>query len=1166
MTRAATAFPSPRVVARLFAFGVIALGAAVLTGWHWNVAALTGGMGNLAAMKPNTAAGLLLCGAALALLCTEGPGAWRCRAIAALLSVCLLALVGMTLSQDMLGVDLGIDAWLLGENAGAAPEHLFRMSPATALCFAFAGLALLIDCAPRPGRVQASTLVSLGLSVLVIGAMGFAGHTAAFLLNQPWWNYSGMPAPTTVGFLLVGAALLARGHARSAPPWSLDRVVSSGFALGLLSMVAAATLSYSFTGQLQHNADLVTRSQEVLREIQELRSRMVALESAQRGFVITGDESLLQGRDRMVAGLRWHMERARELMAADPVQRRDLEAVAPLIDQRIDFGARLIDLGRRQGPEAARELLSGGTGIALGNAVALRLDAMEAEESRVLAGRRHRLDAVAAATFLLLPVGLFVNIAILLYGMFQLNAGTHRRVNAEAALRASEARYREFIEQASDGIFVLDGEGRFMLVNPRARELLGYEAAELLGADGALLYPEAERHESAARIVQARQGATLRYERLVRRKDGSTFPAEFTSRMLDSGVFQIIFRDITQRREQEQRIARLNRVQAMLSGINSAIVRIRDRDELLREACRIAAEIGAFPITLIGMVQPDGSLQPVAWGGAGEALYAAVPRDAWPASGGVAVQALAQTATVVDNDIARAPALDQIRAQAIAMGARSAIGLPLFQDGQRVGVFLLYGGEPNLFDAAEVKLLEELAGDVSFALTFIAQQEKVSYLAYFDPLTGLPNSALFFDRLGRQIAAAQRERRQVALLMFDIDRFRNINDTLGRSAGDTLLKAVAGRILSVVREEDTVARVGGDGFAIAASGNWTAEELAHLIESRKRLLFGDPIRIGAEELRVAATVGVAILPHDATTAEALVANAEAALRSAKQQSVPLLFYGPEMNAQAALSLRMENRLHRALERGDLALWYQPKVSATTGALTGFEALMRWIDPEEGVISPARFIPMLEQTGLILDAGNWALAQVSRDCASWKGSGLPALRIAVNVSPMQLRRKDFVSSVIDAADRLASADGHLDIEITESVIMDNVDAVIPKLQMLRGLDVQVYVDDFGTGYSSLAYVARLPLHALKIDRSFVIGMTHNEDSLNIVRSIISLAHSLRLRVVAEGVETEDHARLLRGLGCDELQGYLFGRPIPPEEVPALLARFASVRGAEGKGGD
>ncbi|HWA11975.1 MAG TPA: EAL domain-containing protein, partial [Burkholderiales bacterium] len=1098
--------------------------------------------------------GMLLCGAALALLCTEGPSSRRCRAVAAVLSVAMLALVGVTLTQDMLGIDLGIDAWLLGEDAGASPGRLFRMSPATALCFAFAGLALLIDCAPRPGRVQASTLVSLGLSVLIIGAMGFAGHAAALVFNQPWWNYSGMSAPATAGFLMVGAALLARGRARAAPPWSLDRVVSSGFALGLLSMVAAATLSYSFTGQLQQNADLVARSQEVLREIEEIRSRMAELESAQRGFLITGDEALLQGRDKTIADLRQRLDLARELTAANPVQRRHLEGITPLIARRIDFGARTIELQRRQGPGAARELLAAGTGIALSHAIAQLLDAMEAEESRLLERRRHRLDAVAAATFLLLPVGLFVNIAFLLYGLFQLNAGTHRRVNAEAALRTSEARYREFIEQASDGIYVLDGEGRFAHVNPRARELLGYETSELLGADGTLIYTDAERPQAAARMAQARQGATLRYERLVRRKDGSTFPAEFTSRRLDSGVFQIIFRDITQRREQEERIARLNRVQAMLSGINSAIVRIRDRGELLREACRIAAETGAFPITLIGMLRPDGLLQPVAWGGAGEALIAALPRDARHATGSVAIQALTQATTAVENDIARDPDLDLFRRQAIAMGARSAIGLPLFQDGQQTGVFILYGGEANLFDAAEVRLLEELAGDVSYALTFIAQQEKVSYLAYFDPLTGLPNSALFFDRLGRQIAAAQRERRQVALLMFDIDRFRNINDTLGRSAGDALLKAIATRIHSVVREEDTVARVGGDGFAIAASGTWTAEELAHLIESRKHRLFGDPIRIGTEDLRVAATVGVAILPHDATTAEALVANAEAALRSAKQQSVPLLFYGPEMNAQAALSLRMENRLRHALERGDLALWYQPKVSAKNGGITGLEALMRWIDPEEGVISPARFIPLLEQTGLILDAGNWALSQASRDCASWQGAGATAPRIAVNVSPLQLRRKDFVSGVIDAADRLSQAGGHLDIEITESVIMDNVDAVIPKLQMLRGLDVQVYVDDFGTGYSSLAYIARLPLHALKIDRSFVIGMTQNEDSLNIVRSVISLAHSLKLRVVAEGVETEDQARLLRSLGCDELQGYLFGRPVPAQEVPALMERL------------
>jgi EAL domain-containing protein (putative c-di-GMP-specific phosphodiesterase class I) len=264
-----------------------------------------------------------------------------------------------------------------------------------------------------------------------------------------------------------------------------------------------------------------------------------------------------------------------------------------------------------------------------------------------------------------------------------------------------------------------------------------------------------------------------------------------------------------------------------------------------------------------------------------------------------------------------------------------------------------------------------------------------------------------------------------------------------------------------------------------------------------------------------------------------------------------------MNARIADSLRLENRLRRALENGEMVLWYQPKVSVKTRKLTGFEALMRWQDPETGLVPPAKFIPLMEQTGLILQAGRWAMSQVARDCKLWATGGFKPPRVAVNVSPLQLRQKDFVATVVEAARKTEEAGSMLDLEITESVIMENVETIIPILQTVRGLGVEIAVDDFGTGYSSLAYIARLPIHDLKIDRSFVIGMTQSEDSLTIVKSVISLAHSLRLNVVAEGVETEEQAALLLKLGCDEMQGYLFSPPVPPAEVPGHLSRKRSA---------
>jgi len=727
------------------------------------------------------------------------------------------------------------------------------------------------------------------------------------------------------------------------------------------------------------------------------------------------------------------------------------------------------------------------------------------------------------------------------------------RSRAEKALLESEAKYRQLIEQASDGIFISDKEGNFLLVNSRGSELLGYAPAEMIGMNGRVTYLDEEVETHSRRMKEAASGETLRFERTIRRKDGTTFPAEISVKMLDNAMVQVIFHDITARRNQEQKIARLSRIQAVLSGINSAIVRIHDQQALFDEACRIATDHGAFPIAIIGTTGPDSPLEQVSWGGAGAALLSELPSSARGGPAGVAMRAINEQSVVIDNDIAANPSIDPIRKAAVARGCRSAIGLPLFREKAIAGVFLLYGSEKNFFDEEEVKLLSELAGDVSFALTFIAQQEKVDYLAYYDPLTELPNRTLFFDRLGNQLGTARRDSAGMALVLIDLDRFRLVNDSLGRQAGDELLKAVAKRIKGSLRGQDSVARIGSNRFAFAVSGISNVADAAHAMEARNNALFGKPFILGHEELRVLATAGVAMFPMDGNDAETLFANAEAALRKAKTENLRYLFFSPEITARVADSLRLESKLRGAIDNDELILWYQPKVDTETRKLAGFEALMRWGDPETGMVPPAKFIPLMEQTGLILDAGRWALLQVGRDCRTWAMGGLKPPRIAVNVSPLQLRQKDFLSTVIEAAAQAEDAGALLELEITESVIMENVESIIPLLQTVRGLGVQIAVDDFGTGYSSLAYIARLPIQALKIDRSFVVGMTQSEDNLTIVRSVISLAHGLRLRVIAEGVETEEQAALLLEFGCDQMQGYLFSRPVPPQDVPDLLRR-------------
>src|SRR6266850_901728 len=752
------------------------------------------------------------------------------------------------------------------------------------------------------------------------------------------------------------------------------------------------------------------------------------------------------------------------------------------------------------------------------------------------------------------------------------------RKRAEVDLLESEERFRQLAENIKEVFWLTDlSKNEMFYISPTYEEIWGRSCQSLYAAPRA--WAEAIHLDDRERVLQAVRTRQMTGEYVeeyrIMRPDGTmrwirdrAFPV--TDK--DGKVIRIagVAENITERKEQEHRIARLSRIQAVLSGINAAIVRIRERQELFKEACRIAVEHGGFSIGWIAMMDHvSGTLVPVAQAGLPMDLGAgggASNRPAGLVPGGTAEVALREKRPAFDNDIESGfyemqskfgPDTLGVRNRAIELGAKSAIALPLYVEGKTFAILTLYAPERNFFDDEEIKLLAELAGDISFGLEFIAKEEKVDYLAYYDALTGLPNRSLFFDRLAQQLGTATRDRANVALVLMDLDRFRLINDTLGRQAGDALLNAVAQRIRETIRDQVTVARIGADRFAVAISGTWRTTDIAHVLEARNEALFGQPFLLGQEELRVSATAGVAMFPSDGDDPETLFANAEAALRKAKQQNARMLFYGPEMNARVADSLRLENRLRRALENGEMVLWYQPKVCVKTRKLIGFEALMRWQDPETGMVPPARFIPLMEQTGLILEAGRWAMSQVARDCKLWATGGFKPPCVAVNVSPLQLRQKDFVATVVEAARKTEEAGSMLGLEITESVIMENVETIIPILQTLRELGVEIAVDDFGTGYSSLAYIARLPIQDLKIDRSFVVGMTQSQDSLTIVKSVISLAHSLRLNVVAEGVETEGQAALLLKLGCDEMQGYLFSPPVPPAEVPGLLSRKQSA---------
>jgi len=453
-----------------------------------------------------------------------------------------------------------------------------------------------------------------------------------------------------------------------------------------------------------------------------------------------------------------------------------------------------------------------------------------------------------------------------------------------------------------------------------------------------------------------------------------------------------------------------------------------------------------------------------------------------------------------------------------------------------------------LRDAAGAPVrVDGVARDITAA---VENERRLDRLSFYNALTGLPNRTLFQDRLAQSIVAAQRGGRRLALMVFDIERFKSINDTFGQAAGDRVLQLFAERLVEVARNSALIAHLGGDQFALMLPGIREAAELAGLAAT-SAAFFARPYTVEGRELHLAAKAGFALYPEDGIDAGVLFRNAEAALKRAKSTGERYLFYAPHINARVAEQVELESKLRKAVERREFVLHYQPKVDLASRRIVGAEALIRWQEPGGGLVPPGRFIPVLEETGLILAVGRWAMDEAVRTHLDWRARGLPAPRIAVNLSALQMREQDFVDGVRGALGDTAGADCGLDLEITESLLMQDIDGNTRKLREIRALGVGIALDDFGTGYSSLAYLSKLPIDTLKIDRAFVRGMVENPDDTSITTTIISLAQALRMKVVAEGVEDEQQAQMLRLLRCDQMQGYLFSPPLPQGKFEALL---------------
>ena len=440
-------------------------------------------------------------------------------------------------------------------------------------------------------------------------------------------------------------------------------------------------------------------------------------------------------------------------------------------------------------------------------------------------------------------------------------------------------------------------------------------------------------------------------------------------------------------------------------------------------------------------------------------------------------------------------------------------------------------------------------------------EERLNYLASFDSLTGLPNRTLFYDRLSQVTSRAARTHNAVAVLFLDLDRFKNINDTFGHNFGDLLLKSVAIRLKNCIRDGDTVARLGGDEFIVMLDAMATPDH-TYLIAEKILGALSKPFSLQGREIFITASIGIAVYPDDGENYETLVRNADIAMYRAKEEGKNnYQIYSPTLNAKISERLKLENGLRHAVERGEFLLYYQPKIDLISGRIIGTEALIRWKQADnERMILPGEFISLAEEVGLILPIGEWVLKTACAQNRVWQTTGLPPLDVAVNLSTLQFQQKDLAKMIATTLKETGLDPKYLELEITESIIMKSADKAEMTLRDLNAIGVEISIDDFGSGYSSLAYLKRFPVAKLKIDRVFVRDISTNPDDKRLVEVIITLAHSLDLKIVAEGVETEEQLQYLRSVGCDQIQGNIYSKPLPAEEMTRyLLENQSKVKG-------
>jgi len=702
-----------------------------------------------------------------------------------------------------------------------------------------------------------------------------------------------------------------------------------------------------------------------------------------------------------------------------------------------------------------------------------------------------------------------------------------------AAVEYEMTRSKATLEYLVEAVINFDRQGIIESLNPAAEKIFGYLSEEITGRKIFELIPDAEAVLlcPACWITLDDGFPGARHEAVGCRKSGERFPLEISVSPLTLQGRRTriaIIHDITERKQMEAHLSERKEFAESLvqnSVIPTFVLGPDHRVLLWNRACEELTGVKAESMlesdepckVLFGHKRPvlaemvmDGSIEP-------HLYYSTFGRSALIPEGLIAEQ--------------------------------------WYRNLNGSDRYLLLNAAPIRNSTGELLAVIETIQDMTERKRY---EEQLEYQATHDQLTGLPNRNLLGDRINQALLNSTRNRFQVAVMFADLDVFKYINDSLGHNLGDEVLKIVAKRIADCMRAGDTVARLGGDEFVVVISDPSAADGAAKIAHKIQKTI-SEPIMLNEQELVVTCSIGISIFPKDGGDAQALMQNADVAMYRAKELGRNgFQFYAAEMNMASLAHMTMEKHLRKALERDELSLHYQPKVSLFTGLMTGMEALLRWRSPELGMVSPANFIPLAEETGLIEPIGEWVLRTACAQNKAWQDAGLPALRVATNLSVRQFRQTDISRVIRRTLEETGLEPGYLELEITESLVMQDSDRVLTILNEVKDMGIHLTMDDFGTGYSSLSYLNRLPFDKLKIDLSFVRDITSNPNSAAIAKTIIAMAHSLRLKVIAEGVETEGQLNYLLDLKCDEIQGYYFSRPIPASEFGELLGNSRCLR--------